>query len=143
MQGGGGASSSVPTSVAAKLNGSNPARPGQTGCKEDEGWEFVPARVPDGISLRNFGIQVVSLSSSVSFVAFFVVVPHYLSLFGAVDCTYYAIIFVRAISPPSTCRSTMCAQMRLVFDSLGSVLLQNRRNDQQLLASSLVLMPHA
>jgi dual specificity MAP kinase phosphatase len=23
-------------------------------------WEFVPARVPDGISLRNFGIQVVS-----------------------------------------------------------------------------------
>ena len=28
---------------------------------ESEGeWEFVPARVPDGISLRNFGIQVVS-----------------------------------------------------------------------------------
>ena len=28
---------------------------------ENEGeWEFVPARVPDGISLRNFGIQVVS-----------------------------------------------------------------------------------
>lgn len=28
---------------------------------EEEGsWEFVPAKVPDGISLRNFGIQVVS-----------------------------------------------------------------------------------
>jgi len=25
---------------------------------DEEGWEFVPARVPDGISLRNFGIQV-------------------------------------------------------------------------------------
>ncbi|KAH0584844.1 hypothetical protein H2248_008122 [Termitomyces sp. 'cryptogamus'] len=24
----------------------------------EEGWEFVPAKVPDGISLRNFGIQV-------------------------------------------------------------------------------------
>jgi len=30
--------------------------------KEDEGsWEFVPAKVPNGISLRNFGIQVVSV----------------------------------------------------------------------------------
>ncbi|KAF8181270.1 hypothetical protein BJ912DRAFT_612758 [Pholiota molesta] len=26
--------------------------------RKDEDWEFVPARVPDGISLRNFGIQV-------------------------------------------------------------------------------------
>ncbi|PPQ92589.1 hypothetical protein CVT25_007281 [Psilocybe cyanescens] len=26
--------------------------------EEERGWEFVPARVPDGISLRNFGIQV-------------------------------------------------------------------------------------
>lgn len=25
-------------------------------------WEFVPARVPDGISLRNFGIQVVGFT---------------------------------------------------------------------------------
>ena len=36
---------------------------GNTGEKEreDEGsWEFVPAKVPNGISLRNFGIQVVS-----------------------------------------------------------------------------------
>lgn len=24
----------------------------------DSGWEFVPPRIPDGISLRNFGIQV-------------------------------------------------------------------------------------
>jgi len=36
------------------------------GRREDEEasswtWEFVPAKVPDGISLRNFGIQVVSL----------------------------------------------------------------------------------
>ncbi|KAF9473800.1 hypothetical protein BDN70DRAFT_908748 [Pholiota conissans] len=30
---------------------------GKDGVK-DEDWEFVPARVPDGISLRNFGIQV-------------------------------------------------------------------------------------
>lgn len=29
--------------------------------EEDGEWEFVPARVPDGISLRNFGIQVVSV----------------------------------------------------------------------------------
>lgn len=29
--------------------------------RKEEDWEFVPARVPDGISLRNFGIQVVSL----------------------------------------------------------------------------------
>lgn len=28
--------------------------------KEGDTWEFVPARVPNGISLRNFGIQVVS-----------------------------------------------------------------------------------
>ena len=34
---------------------------GQEGEREDEGsWEFVPAKVPNGISLRNFGIQVVS-----------------------------------------------------------------------------------
>ncbi|KJA16448.1 hypothetical protein HYPSUDRAFT_293082 [Hypholoma sublateritium FD-334 SS-4] len=57
-QGGVGPSPSLPTSVASKLNGSSPARPCQAGGKEDEGWEFVPARVPDGISLRNFGIQV-------------------------------------------------------------------------------------
>ncbi|KAG5644183.1 hypothetical protein DXG03_009024 [Asterophora parasitica] len=30
----------------------------QQGKQEEEVWEFVPARVPDGISLRNFGIQV-------------------------------------------------------------------------------------
>jgi hypothetical protein len=42
--------------------------------KEEGSWEFAPARVPDGISLRNFGIQVVSvvvarhISSSVVFV---------------------------------------------------------------------------
>lgn len=30
--------------------------------KKKSVWEFVPARVPDGISLRNFGIQVVSVS---------------------------------------------------------------------------------
>ena len=29
-------------------------------------WEFVPAKVPDGISLRNFGIQVVSVFFSIS-----------------------------------------------------------------------------
>ena len=37
-------------------------------------WEFVPAKVPDGISLRNFGIQVVSVfffCRSVSLVLFF------------------------------------------------------------------------
>jgi len=30
---------------------------------EDDDWEFVPLVVPDGISLRNFGIQVVSGST--------------------------------------------------------------------------------
>lgn len=34
--------------------------------EEDDGsdgeWEFIPPRIPDGISLRNFGIQVVRLS---------------------------------------------------------------------------------
>jgi hypothetical protein len=30
--------------------------------QEQEEWEFRPARVPDGISLRNFGIQVVRTS---------------------------------------------------------------------------------
>jgi len=35
----------------------------EEGGREDEGsWEFVPAKVPNGISLRNFGIQVVSFS---------------------------------------------------------------------------------
>ena len=29
-------------------------------CSQQRRWEFVPAKVPDGISLRNFGIQVVS-----------------------------------------------------------------------------------
>jgi len=29
--------------------------------KEEGSWEFVPAKIPDGISLRNFGIQVVSM----------------------------------------------------------------------------------
>lgn len=29
--------------------------------KEEGSWEFVPAKVPDGISLRNFGTQVVSM----------------------------------------------------------------------------------
>ena len=29
------------------------------GAKKKTVWEFVPTRVPDGISLRNFGIQVV------------------------------------------------------------------------------------
>ncbi|KAG6879792.1 hypothetical protein C0992_011590 [Termitomyces sp. T32_za158] len=33
-----------------------PIKPAVNGVKE--GWEFVPAKVPDGISLRNFGIQV-------------------------------------------------------------------------------------
>jgi hypothetical protein len=28
---------------------------------EDGDWEFVPLLVPEGISLRNFGIQVVSV----------------------------------------------------------------------------------
>jgi dual specificity MAP kinase phosphatase len=41
----------------------------RTGAGPDAGeieneWEFVPARVPDGISLRSFGIQVVSLTFS-------------------------------------------------------------------------------
>ena len=40
---------------------SDGVEPGTT-LEEEEGWEFVPARVPDGISLRNFGIQVVSFS---------------------------------------------------------------------------------
>jgi len=34
--------------------------------EDDASWEFVPARVPNGISLRNFGIQVVSCFSSSS-----------------------------------------------------------------------------
>ncbi|KAG6902081.1 hypothetical protein C0995_004582 [Termitomyces sp. Mi166 len=34
----------------------HPLKPGENDGKE--GWEFVPAKVPDGISLRNFGIQV-------------------------------------------------------------------------------------
>jgi len=28
---------------------------------DDEDWDFIPAHIPDGISLRNFGIQVVSV----------------------------------------------------------------------------------
>lgn len=32
----------------------------------EDSWEFVPARIPDGISLRNFGIQVVRTSKSYS-----------------------------------------------------------------------------
>lgn len=39
--------------------------------REDEGsWEFVPAKVPNGISLRNFGIQVVSAFFFLSFLWF-------------------------------------------------------------------------
>ena len=34
---------------------------GDTSAFQQRKWEFVPAKVPDGISLRNFGIQVVSL----------------------------------------------------------------------------------
>ena len=33
-----------------------------TSASQQRKWEFVPAKVPDGISLRNFGIQVVSVS---------------------------------------------------------------------------------
>ena len=32
-----------------------------TSASQQRKWEFVPAKVPDGISLRNFGIQVVSV----------------------------------------------------------------------------------
>ena len=32
-----------------------------TSVSQQRKWEFVPAKVPDGISLRNFGIQVVSV----------------------------------------------------------------------------------
>ena len=39
--------------------------------KGKERWEFVPTRVPDGISLRNFGIQVVSFLSYFSSFRFF------------------------------------------------------------------------
>lgn len=49
--------------------GSGPAISKSAGVKElgaddddDDQYEFVPLKVPDGISLRNFGIQVVSLS---------------------------------------------------------------------------------
>lgn len=31
--------------------------------KSGDKWDFIPLKVPDGISLRNFGIQVVSCSS--------------------------------------------------------------------------------
>lgn len=34
---------------------------GDTSASQQRKWEFVPAKVPDGISLRNFGIQVVSV----------------------------------------------------------------------------------
>lgn len=34
---------------------------GDTSGLQQRKWEFVPAKVPDGISLRNFGVQVVSL----------------------------------------------------------------------------------
>ncbi|KAG6838432.1 hypothetical protein C0991_011683 [Blastosporella zonata] len=34
------------------------SKPTLAGHTRPEGWEFVPAKVPDGISLRNFGIQV-------------------------------------------------------------------------------------
>ena len=45
---------------------------GQEGEREDEGsWEFVPAKVPNGISLRNFGIQVVSFFFFLFLVVFF------------------------------------------------------------------------
>lgn len=34
---------------------------GDTSASQQRKWEFVPAKVPEGISLRNFGIQVVSV----------------------------------------------------------------------------------
>ncbi|KAJ7500357.1 hypothetical protein B0H11DRAFT_1997229 [Mycena galericulata] len=44
------------------LNASNNAGDGAdndaSNDEDEDGWEFCPARVPDGISLRNFGIQV-------------------------------------------------------------------------------------
>ena len=51
--------------------------------REDEGgWEFVPAKVPNGISLRNFGIQVVSLFSAgfFRFWSFFILVFSFFSV---------------------------------------------------------------
>lgn len=145
---GGGASSSLPASIAGKLNGSSPARPGQAGGKEDEGWEFVPARVPDGISLRNFGIQVVSFLFRVR-----LALGHFCrrpaSICHSLGWAPLPIMPSSSFAQSSTIYMLLgcpCAQMRLVFDSLGSVLLspsQNRQNDQQLLAFLLVLMPHA
>jgi dual specificity MAP kinase phosphatase len=42
-------------------------RPDGDTSSQQRKWEFVPAKVPDGISLRNFGIQVVSVAFSLSF----------------------------------------------------------------------------
>ncbi|KAJ7224861.1 hypothetical protein B0H12DRAFT_1149856 [Mycena haematopus] len=64
--GGGGSRERPPLTRTPLLNGTPQQGPEQTvnaNAKEDpqekeDEWEFRPARVPDGISLRNFGIQV-------------------------------------------------------------------------------------
>jgi len=51
----------VRVAVSAQAGKSEEREKGKTKEKEEDLWEFVPARVPDGISLRNFGIQVVRI----------------------------------------------------------------------------------
>jgi dual specificity MAP kinase phosphatase len=58
--------------------------------KEEGSWEFVPAKVPDGISLRNFGIQVVSVVVAHHFFAY-VFQPIYATLSDIVIYSPYGV----------------------------------------------------
>jgi len=75
--------------------------------EEDEGWEFVPARVPDGISLRNFGVQVVS-----TLTPRLLSVPHlHLSRLFYLSCKamiYSCHVFSDASSGPQAASDVLC-----------------------------------
>ena len=67
-----------------------------TSASQQRKWEFVPAKVPDGISLRNFGIQVVScfflflkdVSLRSVLTLFLLSFPFFLHWYGSVTLIY-------------------------------------------------------